>query len=457
MKKYTLFEDIFDEVDSSDEKLEVQNTIQPYNFSNDIGNIVTLRTFAVKYDSNFKENNIYKTIYHIYNNITNTFEQNEQYIKQYSILFFSDTKNKARIEKNFIEDEEKVSEFIDNAINTFLKSTTNYIYILTLMVTTENVPDFNTFYKLITKITDNYKKVCRSPITYMFDPADIHGKEINYMIPENKIYEIIKIYNKVYNREVELEKLRTVKPNFKFTGPVYLSPNSPKLLSKFKFGDVLYCNSNNELVSGKPDDTSLTPVAICLKNDNDDEKSCRFIGLNYLSVENPDTGNNKMTTITFGLFNYNSTDKSTQEIYDYINSLDDFIELNWSKGPISVKSDTDYNSKQPIYGTLAPAITAAYRYRTFGTKRGQWEVPSKKDYYECFYNVKSALNKINKVRESLGYDPIFYDMLISTDIKNNDDIVVFCLKPRTSLSGLFGNTKKDNLCCCLPFIRVFEK
>lgn len=437
---------------------------QKHNFSKE-DNIILIKT-SIQNNDLLKKQNAYGILYNLFYKLLNTLEKYDMYIRQFCQSNYISKGSVSRIEKNFMEDEDMVEKFIENTIKMIMTKKHDICHVLILIVPDEsNVPNYNSFFKMMTEIIEPLHSTLQEQISFTFDAADIWGTTFTYTFHMDQHEYITGIYNRLYNKHVEVERLKTYKPNFKYTGPAILSENSPKRLDEFEYGDILYCNMENELVSGSPKDTSLTPVAICLKNQNDKENECRFMGLNYLSSYTPNTGSENPNNMSFGLDSYDTKDKSMQELYDILNNADNFIEQNWKSGPLVTYMDVIVSSnpnsksggyiKTPKYGIIAPVINSAYRYRTYGTNHGQWEIPSKKDYVDCFMNYNGHTSLINKARKSIGMLPLTSMYGASTSVMY-DNIVLFPIMGQTRKSTT-KLVERNTPVVCIPILRVIDE
>lgn len=171
-----------------------------------------------------------------------------------------------------------------------------------------------------------------------------------------------------------------VEMNLHYNGGVKLSEKSEKRINEFAVGDKLYSTSSGELVSQEETDGKKNiKIGICviptaLSHDN----SARFSCVNrYPSLTTPDNGNIYLQNMHFGTSKdltesrgdngdtfYYGGEEGTKILYKYLNQYG--CDYNWKSGRLTNSYETGY----------CPPALAIWRFRTMGTKRGDWYLPS---------------------------------------------------------------------------------
>lgn len=171
-----------------------------------------------------------------------------------------------------------------------------------------------------------------------------------------------------------------VKMNLHYNGGVKLSEKSEKRINEFAVGDKLYSTPTGELVSQEETDGKKNiKIGVCviptvLSHDN----SARFSCVNrYPSLTTPDNGNIYPQNMCFGTLNdltesngddgdkfYYGGEEGTKALYKYLNQYG--CDHNWKSGRLTNSYEIGY----------CPPALAIWRFRTMGTKRGDWYLPS---------------------------------------------------------------------------------
>lgn len=174
--------------------------------------------------------------------------------------------------------------------------------------------------------------------------------------------------------------LSKVEMNLHYNGGVKLSEKSEKRINEFAVGDKLYSTSSGELVSQEETDGKKNiKIGVCviptaLSHDN----SARFSCVNrYPSLTTPDNGNIYLQNMHFGTLKdlteshgdngdifYYGGEEGTKILYKYLNQYG--CDRNWKSGRLTNSYETGY----------CPPALAIWRFRTMGTKRGDWYLPS---------------------------------------------------------------------------------
>lgn len=210
--------------------------------------------------------------------------------------------------------------------------------------------------------------------------------------------------------------LNLIGSDFKYNGPVKLSPLSEKRLSEFELFDGLYADKDGNLVSQRfSDEKENTPIAFYF-GDN------LFASIRLMDPLSPDSGSFKFKKpYTEGAIAYYgfpdiilSKKMKKEEPYNanvYQKGLEilskGHAEVNWNKGPLTLASDNTYNDCG-IWSTL---FNCCFRFRTKGTKRGDWFIPTVENAINIAKAVYEAGNKINDFPEDIAdYLKKLYDM-----------------------------------------------
>ena len=174
--------------------------------------------------------------------------------------------------------------------------------------------------------------------------------------------------------------LPKVEMNLHYNGGVKLSEKSEKRINEFAVGDKLYSTSSGELVSQEETDGKKNiKIGVCviptaLSHDN----SARFSCVNrYPSLTTPDNGNIYLQNMYFGTLKdlteshgdngdtfYYGGEEGTKILYKYLNQYG--CDRNWKSGRLTNSYETGY----------CPPALAIWRFRTMGTKNGDWYLPS---------------------------------------------------------------------------------
>lgn len=171
-----------------------------------------------------------------------------------------------------------------------------------------------------------------------------------------------------------------VEMNLHYNGGAKLSEKSEKRINEFAVGDKLYSTSSGELVSQEETDGKKNiKIGVCviptaLSHDN----SARFSCVNrYPSLTTPDNGNIYLQNMHFGTLKdlteshgdngdtfYYGGEEGTKILYKYLNQYG--CDRNWKSGRLTNSYETGY----------CPPALAIWRFRTIGTKSGDWYLPS---------------------------------------------------------------------------------
>lgn len=175
------------------------------------------------------------------------------------------------------------------------------------------------------------------------------------------------------------------KCDMKYNGPVRLSPKSEQKVSEFKKFQVLFADSEDNLVSQEEDENGKmnTPVAFYIGEN-------LFASLRFLDSAMPDTGTDEFyerhTTVPsyiyYGFPNIQLS-KKMKKVEPYkSNVYEKGLEIlnkgqrekNWRNGPFLI-----YNENNVLSDSLWSSLfIGCWRFRTPGTKRGDWFVPTVK-------------------------------------------------------------------------------
>ena len=218
----------------------------------------------------------------------------------------------------------------------------------------------------------------------------------------------------------------------KYNGNVrHISPNSEKSVDEFEFGDVLYATMSGELVSqASSDGQKNIPIAICTLSRPKDH---RFISLNYMSRMDTYKGSKRRTLdteIPFGAFGvslktenapgigYDAALQGKPEFYNITGEKDfesclDYMNLCYNKSSRRACDKSLYFAQHLPYSNMKgmlQAVLCVNRFRTLGTNSGDWYLPCQAELYMFthmeFEGYDAAYQKINEVRESIGYKPM---------------------------------------------------
>lgn len=162
---------------------------------------------------------------------------------------------------------------------------------------------------------------------------------------------------------------------------------------------------------------SYAPVGVVTMSQTDDIISgpageITFIGLNWLSRNNPDTGDNtsKSKNVSWGYDNY-----AIPELTNYSNSGTAITDMNGKANTEAVlnyaTAQTDWKTASAITWTNAagyyPLFECAWRYHTSGTSQGDWYVPACGQLYSIKDDGK--LSVINNSLSLTGGNQIVFD------------------------------------------------
>lgn len=195
-----------------------------------------------------------------------------------------------------------------------------------------------------------------------------------------------------------------VEMNLHYNGGVKLSEKSEKRINEFAIGDKLYSTSTGELVSQEETDGKKNiKIGVCvipttLSHDN----SARFSCVNrYPSLTMPDNGNTYPQKMNFGTLRdlteshgdngdtfYYGGEEGTKILYKYLNQKG--CDRNWKSGRLTNSYETGY----------CPPALAIWRFRTMGTKRGDWYLPS------CSELMSMGRNKVAMKKGFENTNPI---------------------------------------------------
>lgn len=162
---------------------------------------------------------------------------------------------------------------------------------------------------------------------------------------------------------------------------------------------------------------SYVPVGVVAMPQTDDAilgptGEITFIGLNWLSRNKPDTGDNQNNSknVPWGYTNY-----AVPELTNYANSGTAITDMNGKANTEAVlqyaTAQADWRTASAITWTNAegyyPAFECAWRYHTSGTSQGDWFIPS------CgqLYSIKDTdrLNTINNSLSIIGGNQIVFN------------------------------------------------
>lgn len=238
---------------------------------------------------------------------------------------------------------------------------------------------------LIEQLSKNYYvEISLDDETIMSEYDDEYIK-YSYHAAFYKIYYMI---FKKYQPKVEM--------NLHYNGGVKLSEKSEKRINEFVIGDKLYSTPTGELVSQEETDgkknikIGVCVISTALSHDN----SARFSCVNrYPSLTTPDNGNIYPEVMHFGTLLtltgsngdggedfYYGGEEGTKTLYKYLNQYG--CDRNWKSGRLTDSYRMGY----------CPPALAIWRFRTMGTKRGDWYLPSCSELMSLGRN-KVAMNK----------------------------------------------------------------
>lgn len=151
--------------------------------------------------------------------------------------------------------------------------------------------------------------------------------------------------------------------------------------------------------------TDYVPVGVVAYPQTDDAVlgptgEITFMGLNWLDINNPDTGGNGNNT-SWGYSNFD-----IPELTNYANSGTAITDMNGKANTQAVlqyaTAQTDWRTASAITWTNAegyyPAFECAWRYHTSGTIQGDWFVPSCGEQYIA----KSFADMVNSGITAVG-------------------------------------------------------
>ena len=187
---------------------------------------------------------------------------------------------------------------------------------------------------------------------------------------------------------------------------------------ELEIGDVLYSTADGKLtLDAQTDNVDNTPIAICVipevtenfKNGDDSAgavKTARFVSLNYMNYNTPTTGNKDVQGMYFG--NYGTMIGNTKGGIDKTS----YVGGKWNTKRCVEKAtnqDSDINAIVGNYeseGYCAPAC-CCIRYKTLGTKSGDWYLPMPGELYQIYAN-KTIINQKRIALVGEGFNEIYF-------------------------------------------------
>lgn len=240
--------------------------------------------------------------------------------------------------------------------------------------------------------------------------------------------------------------------------PPKLSPKSRKKLNEIKTGDIIYVDSNKNIVSQKKsNNVENRPIGIVLKNM---DGRLTVVAINYGSLINPEKGVTNdyayvpvMTDNPVISDDLNCSSKRGFEnmklIYDYINKTNKARQdchYEYRTNIINRKA----NSGEPFN---APVIYIVSRYKTPGTKSGQWFLPSAEEAV-MIMNYEDLIKKASeKIYDNIyKFNPRAEEIATSTLYKSNNYLRI----KKVLSTGEIEETYTERNMYVLPFIEIVE-
>lgn len=203
------------------------------------------------------------------------------------------------------------------------------------------------------------------------------------------------------------------KPHYKYNGSVRLNKASRKTVKDFKPFQLIYSTKDNKIVSqAKIKGIKNIPIGVCIEVgvDENDNHYALFMGIRSCSCSFPDSGTRHSESCLMccerDIFHKDRMLpeirgsqgwKNTQILYDFVNKEIEetgLYDKHWKKGSLM-------NDKESL--GIFPALSSVWRYRTFGTRSGDWFIPSESEVKFVVDNNTEIYNAFEKVSEHYGH------------------------------------------------------
>lgn len=258
-------------------------------------------------------------------------------------------------------------------------------------------------------------------------------------------------------------------PHYQYNGSVRLDKASKKPVRAFKPYQLIYSTPDNKIVSqAQIKGIKNIPIGVCIEVsvDDNDNHYALFMGIKSCSCSFPDTGTKHDESCIFccerGIYRKDRMLpeirgaqgwKNTQILYDFANKEIEetgLYDKHWNKGSLM-------NDKNSL--GIFPALSSVWRYRTFGTKRGDWFIPSESEISSIVENKKKIEDAFKKVNEHYDrfytYLPPDFNVWTSNIIPDTELGFKRMLIP-TYFYEKYNLINSENYLNCWPVMKVID-
>ena len=305
--------------------------------------------------------------------------------------------------------------------------------------------NFTRFVREMSLLSNLIEAIC---INYYVE-ISLDDKSIMSEYDEDDKYSYHVAFYKMYSMIFEKYPPKKVEMNLHYNGGVKLSEKSEKRINEFAIGDKLYSTSAGELVSQEETDgkknikIGVCVISTALSHDN----SARFSCVNrYPSLTTPDNGSIYPQNMHFGTLKdltesrgdegegfYYGGEEGTKILYKYLNQYG--CDRNWKSGRLTNSYETGY----------CPPALAIWRFRTMGTKRGDWYLPS------CSELMSMGRNKVAMMKGLETTNPLVGTVWSCVEQSRTHQRSVILSRPIVNTA-----TTKDSKQKFIVFLKVID-